>query len=89
MCYNLMKEEILIRLRELKADLIERFVFYCQSKKLWEFFQFDICCDLKGCKMSADACVVDFHRRRRRYRVRARQDMDVVTAKFGHLVHIS
>lgn len=25
MCYNLMKEEILIRLRELKADLIERY----------------------------------------------------------------
>lgn len=24
MCYNLMKEEILIRLRELKADIIER-----------------------------------------------------------------
>lgn len=25
MCYNLMKEEILVRLRELKADLIERY----------------------------------------------------------------
>lgn len=24
MCYNLMKEEILVRLQELKADLIER-----------------------------------------------------------------
>ena len=24
MCYNLMKEEILIRLREMKADIIDR-----------------------------------------------------------------
>ena len=31
MCYNLMKEEILIRLRELKADLIERYFLNCQS----------------------------------------------------------
>lgn len=60
MCYNLMKEEILVRLRELKADLIERYFSYCQSKKLWELFQFDICCDLKGCKMSADVCAVNF-----------------------------
>lgn len=61
MCYNLMKEEILVRLRELKADLIERYdldwsfqscyVIRLRIKSLFDGSQ--------DCKMSVDAYEAD------------------------------
>lgn len=61
MCYNLMKEEILVRLQELKADLIERQIvkIIFQQTVYHKQFLFDICYDLKGYKTLADACAAD------------------------------
>ena len=45
MCYNLMKEEILVRLQELKADLIERYIFKIifQQMRITNGFFLTIC----------------------------------------------
>lgn len=88
MCYNLMKEEILVRLRELKADLIERY-FLLANNKLWESFQSDTCYDFEGFKMSVDACVVDFPTTKKLCLLFTPALMWIVTAKFGHLMHLS